>query len=366
MPKIHEVFGRDVEDRTQEATAHKKAAYCQFIEGPCDGGGNRHQTKIKLLDSELRPFFNDDLKSVVPGICSIEYGREAWIVCPRRLLGFSASDETVPSVNANLQDHERLALLAAGLPANVELGVWSEVYLQYEVDDTSINYHLDFVIAPVQRRKSFNWLLDKYQIRNPEEIELVKKYAKIGKYISGRYDPEQILDVLPDLESPTIIEVMTASTSGSDTEAGTNIAASFADAIMGRDHNCPGINKRQVWGRMATQLFAKSALAEAWGGKTVWLVQDQLLRNIELTTKLNLNISDNSKTGTINFLSMAYRGESKGKDSLKVDRYVQKKAGLAFTGSDKAVDILLPKVYPDKSQLLKSVLRRKLAGIIKL
>jgi len=42
---------------------------------------------------------------------------------------------------------------------------------------------------------------------------------------------------------------------------------------------------------MATQLFAKSALAEEWGGKTVWLVQDQLLKNIQLTTKLRLQDS---------------------------------------------------------------------------
>ena len=55
-------------------------------------------------------------------------------------------------------------------------------------------------------------------------------------------------------------------------------SSAFKSLLLGLDYQGPGINKRQVWGRMATQLFAKSALAESWGGKTFWLVQDQLLK----------------------------------------------------------------------------------------
>lgn len=366
MPKFYEVYGRDVYDQSKNTVAERKAAYCPFTESTCDGGGNRHQTKIKLDTSELKGFFENELKSVIPGICSIQYGNEIWVVCPRRLLGFVASNTGIPEVNASLHKHERDALIEAGLPTGVELGVWPEVYLQYGDDESSINYHFDFVVAPIQRNKPFSWLLTKHGIIKDEEIELYKVAAKTGKYLKGRYSPDKIQEILPDLVEPVIIEVMTASTSGSDREAGTDIASSFTDAIQGREHNCPGINKRQVWGRMATQLFAKSALAEEWGGKTIWLVQDQLLKNIELTTKLNLKKSSSKANGTINFLSMHYKADEKGLNSLRLKKYAAKDAGLDFQGNEMATDILLPKVNPDKEVLLKAVLRRKLSAIISL
>jgi len=366
MPKFYEVYGHDVYDQSADAVADRKAAYCPFTENTCDGGGNRHQTKIKLENSKLASYFNPDLKSVIPGICSIQYGNETWVVCPRRLLGFYSKNDRIPTINETLHDHEREALIQAGLPRGVELGVWPEVYLQYGDDETSINYHFDFVIAPVQRNRSFSWLLESHHIREKPDIETYKAAAKTGKYLKGRYDPNQAVPVLPDLVSPVIVEVMTASTSGSDKEAGTDIASSFTQAILGEDHNCPGINKRQVWGRMATQLFAKSALAEEWGGRTVWLVQDQLLHNIELTTKLNLSTPSKDTRGTINFLSMHYNDGEKGVNSLKLDSCKTQSAGLDFNGNDKATDILLPKINPDKNTLLKAVLRRKLSAIIQL
>ena len=365
MPKFYEVYGRDVYDQSEIAVAERKAAYCPFTENVCDGGGNRHQTKIKLSGSELRGFFNDDLSSVIPGICSIQYGNDTWVVCPRRLLGFFSKLSKIPNVNESLHAHEREALLNAGVPKGIELGVWPEVYLQYGDNDTSINYHFDFVIAPIQRNKPFSWLLESYNI-GEDEVETFKAAAKTGKYLEGRYSHDKKQAILPDLTSPISIEVMTASTSGSDKEAGTDIAASFTDAIQGNDHNCPGINKRQVWGRMATQLFAKSALAEEWGGKTIWLVQDQLLKNIELTTKLNLDVQSTDSSGTINFLSMAYTSGEKGIDSLKFLKYSEKSSGLNFQGNQMATDILLPKVNPDKKTLLKATLRRKLSAIISL
>jgi len=262
MPKFYEVYGRDVYDLSENAVNERKSAYCPFTQNTCDGGGNRHQTKIKLKDSELRSFFDSELPSVIPGICSIQYGDETWVVCPRRLLGFFSKLENVPDVNASLHEHEREVLIQAGLPKGVELGVWPEVYLQYGDEETSINYHFDFVIAPIKRNRSFSWLMDSHNISDESEIEIFKAAAKTGKYLKGRYDPDKEQDILPDLISPTIIEVMTASTSGSDKEAGTDIASSFTDAIQGREHNCPGINKRQVWGRIVntpfvTQLFRR-------------------------------------------------------------------------------------------------------------
>ena len=234
MPKFYEVYGSDVYDRTANVIAERKAAYCPFTESTCDGGGNRHQTKIKLEKSELRDFFNEELVAVIPGVCSIEYGGEKWIVCPRRLLGFAATSNEIPVTNHSLKDHEREALIRTGLPTGVELGVWPEVYLQYGDDDAAINYHFDFVIAPILRDTSFSALMRQYDIIDEEEIEQYKKAAQSGKYLKGKYIPDKPLPVLPDIDKPVMIEVMTASTSGSDKEAGTDIASSFADAIQGR------------------------------------------------------------------------------------------------------------------------------------
>ena len=365
MPKFYEVYGNDVYDNNLSVIADRKSAYCPFTESTCDGGGNRHQTKIRLENSSLRDKFNRDLSSVIPGVCSIEYGNNIWIVCPRRLLGFKVQPGEI-TVNSTLKNHEKEALVSAGLPKNVELGVWSEVYLQYGDEDTSINYHFDFVISKIDRNKTLSHMLSVHGITTESDIEDIKKSAKTGKYFSGRFDLNKNLEYLPNLESPFIVEVMTASTSGSDTEAGTDIASSFTQAILGKTHNCPGINKRQVWGRMATQLFAKSALAESWNGKTIWLVQDQLLNNIELTTKLRVESSLDTSAGSVNFLSMKYRSGEKGINSLTLSEYSEKSAGISFEGNNKCTDILLPKIYAEKKELLKSVLRRELSAIIKL
>lgn len=365
MPKFYEIYGNDPYDQSENIVAERKSAYCPFTESLCDGGGNRHQTRVRLESSELREFFNPDMLTVIPGVCSIEHGDDIWVVCPRRLLGFKRNNEVITE-NFSLKDHEKEALIAAGLPMNVELGIWSEVYLQYGDDESSINYHFDFLISPIHRNKSFSDILSYHNISIEKDIEEIKKSAKTGKYYTGRFDMDRKVAILPNLDVPFIIEVMTASTSGSDTELGTDIASSFRDAILGKEHSCPGINKRQVWGRMATQLFAKSALAEYWGGKTVWFVQDQLLRNIELTTKLQLDSSRNANCGTVNFLSMSYEDKKKGVNSLKLSKYTEKSSGIDISGSNQCTDILLPKIYPEKKELLKSVLRRELSAIIRL
>jgi hypothetical protein len=365
MPKFYEIYGNNVYDTSQSVVDERRLACCPFTESTCDGGGNRHQTKINLDKSPLRDKFNAGLSSVIPGVCSIQYGDEIWIVCPRRLFGFKATSMP-PIVNQSLKEHEREALIEAGVPCGIELGVWAEVYLQYGDDESSINYHFDFVIAPISRDMSFSEMLKLHKVTSVTDIEDLKKSAKTGKYLSGKFSPEKKVPIFPNLTSPIIIEVMTASTSGSDKEAGTDIATSFTDAILGKDHNCPGINKRQVWGRMATQLFAKSALAESWGGKTIWLVQDQLLKNIELTTKLKVQSTKNNANGAVNFLSMKYLPGEIGLNSVRFSNYSEKSAGLRFQGNDECIDILLPKIYPEKQELLKSVLRREISAILKL
>lgn len=302
--------------------------------------------------------FEEQLDSVIPGVCSIDTAGSRWVVCPRRLLGFVNKENGIPSVNESLHAHEREALVKAGLPTGVELGVWPEVYLKYEDDDASINYHFDFVVSPIRRNVGLGDVSQQFGLTDEETRDFVRA-SKKGGYLMGRATPDSVLPIVPVLDSPWIIEVMTASTSGSDTSAGTDIASAFVKAIRNEDYACPGINKRQVWGRMATQLFSKSALAAEWGGKTIWLVQDQLLKNIELTTKLTLSASKPDGRSSINFLSLKFQ-----ESALCFDLYSEKPAGLDFSGSNACTDILLAKRNPSLKVLLTAMIRRPLSAIL--
>jgi hypothetical protein len=121
----------------------------------------------------------------------------------------------------------------------------------------------------------------------PKDLdELIKIVSKSGYFQDRKQSLADVVIPLPDLSNLFILEVMTASTSGSDTENSTDMRNAFRNALLVSAHTSPGINKRQVWGRMVTQLFAKTALAHKWHGRTIWVIQDSLLHNIELTTRL--------------------------------------------------------------------------------
>ncbi len=87
---------------------------------------------------------------------------------------------------------------------------------------------------------------------------------------------------------PNIIEIMTSSTSGGNKDKRTQIAMAFEDALLGKPHKAPGINYRQVWGRMVSQLISKSEITAHWEGATIWVVQDVLAKYISKTTALDL------------------------------------------------------------------------------
>jgi hypothetical protein len=263
----------------------------------------------------------------------------------------------------SLQEYEKEILIAANLPRNTNIGIWSEVYLQYGDNETNsqVDYHFDFIVAPIIKNVTLPDIVSTFNVDKEDEII---QCARKGNFVQGRYEQNLTFEIIPDLSHPIIFEVMTASTSGSNTESGTNIASAFTNAILGQVHKTPGINKRQVWGRMTTQLFSKSALAEMWGGKTYWIVQDQLLKNIERTTKLSLKNISSSNRSNINFISIAYSPTNL--TNININNIYTIDAGLDFLGNGSATDILLPKRTPDKKELLKSMLRRKLAAIVRL
>jgi len=332
----------------------------------CDGGGNRYQTEIKLTDSEpLRKFFNADVNEVVPGICSITAGDDKWVVCPRRLFAARSDVEGAPTSNYALREYEKEVLLNAGVPKGVRIGIWSEVTLKHRIADAEINYHFDYIAAPLVET-SLTKAISSYELplsSVKDELDTLVALARKNKYFrKGEKNPQDALILLPDLHHPYILEVMTASTSGSDTENETDMRSAFRNAMLEKDHRSPGINKRQVWGRMVTQLFAKTALAQQWRGRTVWIIQDELLRNIELTTRLNTSAVHTKSESQISLIVMRYNEHGKMSFSKKIEG----DAGVLFGGSETFSDILLPKMAPPKTELFKAVLRRKLAAIVEL
>ena len=369
MPTIFDLFGFPLDDRSKDAEDFRKAIRCPFMDDVCDGGGNRYQTTIQLTPTEpLTKYFNPGLKRVVPGVCSILAGNDTWVVCPRRLLAARHAGEGLPLVNHFLQAYERDLLVSAGLPQGVNTGIWSEVALRQRMDDADINYHFDYIAAPLVTSTLELVLrglgLSSQQIA--DDIDgLIDSAKKNGYFVKGVKNPATTPITLPDLGSPFILEVMTASTSGSDTADGTDMRSAFRNAILHADHSSPGINKRQVWGRMVTQLFAKTAFAQEWGGRTVWIIQDELLRNIELTTRLKTRSVPSKQGNNISLVVMHYEVlPETGRRRMSFKTSIDGDAGLDFSGNDTFTDILLPKTAPPRLELLKAIMRRKIAAIV--
>ncbi len=339
MPKqIFELFGRPLHDQSAEAKRLRHEAHCPFSNTACDGGGNRYQTTIALQnESQALQNYFPNLKQVIPGICSIQSEDETWLVCPRRL--FAVRDD-----QKNLLPHEQAAIEQMNLP-DVPLGIWAEVVINMRDEDSSFNYHFDYVISPVQKLT-----LEEIKTIFPDEPDLQRQL---------RIRAINNMVLVPTLEPFAILEVMTASTSGSNKSKGTDISSAFKKAILGLPHSTPSINKRQVWGRMATQLFAKSACAESWGGKTFWLLQDQFLSEIESTTQLSSQAIGNQESSTQNNIHLIiFAIDSSTGETSTISR-ITGKAGLSFTGSNPTfTGILLPKKIPPKKELLKAMLRK--------
>lgn len=370
MPSIFELFGFHIDNRSDAAETCRKARRCPYADGICDGGGNRYQTKITIKeDDPLRQYFNPDVTEVVPGVCSIQAGADVWVVCPRRLLAARYSGAGRPPTNDALQPYEREILIDAGLPKDVEIGLWPEVTLKQKIDDADINYHFDYIAAPIcqttlaEAIKNFSIPTDK---QRDELTALVTLAKKNGYFPPQAKNHSEIPISLPDLTTPYILEVMTASTSGSDTKNETDMRNAFRKAILRQSHISPGINKRQVWGRMVTQLFAKTALANQWQGKTAWIIQDELLKNIELTTRLRTSTIPNEPGQNITMIVLHYQPNEDKSHRICLRETVHGKAGLNLIHNDSFVDILLPKVAPPKFELFKAMLRQKVGAIVKL
>ena len=144
------------------------------------------------------------------------------------------------------------------------------------------------------------------------------------------------------------------------------------DAILkGDNHNAPGINYRQAWARMVSQLIVKSQVGMAWGGKTVWLVQDVLADYISKSTGLILSQYLSEHLDEVNILAYGYgdKIDSHGDSIIELENGSLfagpiTKSGDAFS-HDGFIDIVKIGVPPPKEQIWKSLLSKAPIGVWK-
>ena len=259
MPVVRELFGLRVAGSRDEHRQACRVARCPHSASLCDGGGNRDMVRWPAQAQPLAPLFDPEVSAsdgFIPcGVCSVQIGETAWAVCPRRLLALEAEQTSM----AQRQLRDRILCLAGFAPGDT-IDVWSEIALSDRTTHT--DYRLDYVLR--------------------------------------RADGP-----------PVIVEVMTASTSGGNKSKRTDMQSAFCDAVLHvhglRPSNgqSPGVNARQVWARMASQLIVKSEIANAWGGCAIWVVQDSLVNYIDSGTGLRLGElrSKDWERGDVNVIS---------------------------------------------------------------
>lgn len=299
MPKIFEIFGYKIDDNSQEANYHRKNAICPFMDCECDGGGNRYLSHINLSNvPELKTIYPK--KELIPsGVCSLQLrvNDMPWIVCPRRLLVLGKS-------NIGKKKHQKFAedllFRYAKYRNGQTIGVWPELKMKFESNNKKFDYTFDYIIFPVGRIS----LQDAHIITGIDCTQLRATLERSG-YTLTLIGGEYFVDDFP-LKNPTIVEIMTSSTSGGNKIKRTTIPLAFEDAMLGKPHNAPGINYRQVWARMVSQLIVKSEVAIGWGGKAFWILQDRLVDYISESTALDIKVFLANRSFEVNIVSLSY------------------------------------------------------------
>lgn len=211
-------------------------------------------------DSGIRARFSPQViqsGQVSCAICSVGMKDGTKIICPRRLLNFGQNGFSPKHLHL-----VQLICRIAGFSAGATIDFWTELSLNFRQGDLRFQYRLDYVL----RERLFD----------------------------GQHGP------------PIVVEVMTCSTSGGNKSQGTDIQTAFRKALLanqGDEILCPGINIRQVWARMASQLIVKSQAVLAWGGRTIWVVQDVLGNYVANNTGLKLSQMQSNSPGEVNIIA---------------------------------------------------------------
>lgn len=366
MPQIYELLGYPISDHSEEAAASRSRAFCPFMNASCDGGGNRYMSEIKLKNlPELQSKF-PTLNSVASGICSIQLSPDAdpWIVCPHRLLYMGKKADAKALSGATQQK----LLAKCGFPKSAKIGIWAEAKVKHSSTNAaaSFDYTFDYVLCPLGRIS----ITDAAAATETDET-IVKKNLTAAGYTLALANGEIMVEDFP-CGKPCIVEIMTSSTSGGNKHKRSCIPQAFEDCVLGKSHTAPGINYRQVWARMASQMIVKSQAAMAWGGSAIWVLQDVLAEYISSSTALDLNRFVSASLSEVNILAFSYSGRYK---KPKQGKTIELADSALYAGSirpyaDKAdvppsfQDIVLASVCPPKSALLSSLCKKPMSNIV--
>lgn len=303
MSKIFELYGYRLDHWNEDAAQNRARAWCPFMNAVCDGGGNRYLSEIDLRkNARLQEYFPGK-ETVQSGVCSLRVraGEQPWIICPRRLLSFRAE------IQSEYQAYVRSQLVKhAELKPDCVYRVWSEVRMIVETianddEEKSFNYSFDYVVAGSGRKR-----LSEIEILIGKRERAALTIAEANGYTIAKRDGEYWVDDFP-ADPIVLVEIMTSSTSGGNKKNRTQIAMACEDAIINpASHNGPGINYRQVWGRMVSQLIVKSQVGMAWNAKTFWLLQDRLAQYISETTALDFSKYIAEHPNEVNVLAFGY------------------------------------------------------------
>lgn len=306
MPVIFELFGYPLSDHSLEAQQNRQRALCPFMGKECDGGGNRELSRVDLTKNpSLRAAFSlHPGDTAAAGVCSIQVVEDAspWIVCPRRLLSLGRQGAGLRSYQGRT---ESAVLSYLDYASGTQLGIWPEVKMKLSAvindEQKLIDYTFDYIAMPISSVP-----IDSVAGLFPDitSRQLLTFLSRAGYTISQKAGIVHVENF--PTGTPSIIEIMTSSTSGGNKKTRTTIGAAFEDAMLGKPHQAPGINYRQVWARMVSQLIVKSEFALGWNGKTLWIVQDKLLQYINSSTALTLKHFLSNKTSDVNMLSFSY------------------------------------------------------------
>lgn len=367
MSKIFELFGFPLESWSEEARFNCQQAKCPFMGSECDGGGNRYLSGINLaIRKDLQSYFPG--KTLIQaGVCSLrpKADEQPWIVCPRRLLSLRDGNSYYQGVT--------LAKLieTSGVPACATLRAWSEVKMKVateneEEEAKSFDYTFDYVLSGFSRKP----IAEIAVLIGKSETD-AQKIAQANGYTLAQRQGMTWVDDFPS-DPIVIVEIMTSSTSGGDKKKRTQIAMAFEDAVKnGQNHNGPSINYRQVWARMVSQLIVKSQVGIAWGGKTIWILQDVLANYISQSTALNLEKYISEHTNEVNILAFGYGSKADSeahKDSiieLTDSKFYSGPIADANANRTGFIDIVKIGACPPKDKLWKSLFLKKPCAILK-
>jgi hypothetical protein len=361
MSKIFELFGYPLDAWTSEAQQNCQRANCPFTDCECDGGGNRYLSGINLITrKDLQKFFPGK-NTVQTGVCSLRPApdEQPWIVCPRRLL----------ALKNGLSNYQKLTIKrlldVSGVPKKTPLSVWSEVKMKVstqneEEEAKSFDYTFDYVLAGAHRKT-----VSEIAKLLGETEAFIRKKAQENAFTLAQRGGQTWVDDFP-ADPVIIVEVMTSSTSGGNKEKRTQIAMAFEDAVKnGNKHEGPGINYRQVWARMVSQLIVKSQVGIAWGGKTIWVLQDVLANYISQTTALNLEKYLSEHPDEVNILAFGY-GKNANVNSrrekviaLSDSKFYSGPISNATTNATGFLDIVKIGAPPPKKYLWRSLFLKK-------